>query len=111
GWEGEGELTKRFTAIFIRGRGEPAEIRRRIELTEALVAEKAARVLELHARGESRLEEMFSVLYVGEMASLYLALARGVDPFPTANIDRVKEGLAELGMARRAEEEVRRLMS
>jgi len=59
-------------------------------------------VLELHALGSERLEKMLSVLYVGEMASLYLALARGVDPYAMASIDDIKEKLAVLGMAEKA---------
>ncbi len=102
GWEAEDALTKPFSVIFIRDRDEALEIRHRIEATKELVAGKASKVLELHALGSERLEKMLSVLYVGEMASLYLALARGVDPYAMASIDDIKEKLAVLGMAEKA---------
>jgi len=109
GWEGEEDLTKMLSVILIRDGSEPPEIKRRIELTREIALVKASRVLELWARGSSRLAKMLSALYLGEMASLYLALARGVDPYETASIRAVKEGMAELGIADKARRAVEAL--
>ena len=106
GWEGEEELTKHFSVIFLRGLSEEPELKARIELTRELVVGKAAKVLELHARGSNRLEEMFSVLYIGEMASLYLAFARGVNPLITPSIDAIKSGMKAIHVVERVESEV-----
>ena len=52
---------------------------------------------------------MLSTLYVGEVASLYLAFARGVDPYSTESIDVVKRELARLGLAEEARARAERL--
>ena len=110
GWEGEEALTKGFSVIFLRSPREGPEVKARIELTKQIIAGKVARILEIRARGSSRLEEMFSVLYVGEVASLYLALMRGVDPSVTPSIDMVKHGMEKLKLASRIEERALSLM-
>ena len=109
GWEGEEALTKRISVVLLRDEDEPPGIRRRIELTKEVALCKASKVLEVWARGPSRLCKMLSVLYVGELASLYLAFARGVDPYRTRSIDAVKAGMAELRIAERAIERIKAL--
>ena len=46
------------------------------------------------ARGESRLERLVSLVLLGDLVSLYLAVLRGVDPVHVAAIDTLKERLA-----------------
>jgi len=91
GWEAPKGLTKRFSVLLIRDREEPPEIKHRIETTKSLVLHKAQKVLEVYARGESRLARIFSVLFVGDLASVYLAVLRNTDPTPVESINRIKE--------------------
>jgi glucose/mannose-6-phosphate isomerase len=91
GWEASEALTKHFSVLLIRDREEPPEIRHRIEATKSLVLHKAQKVLEVHARGESKLARMFSVLFVGDLASVYLAILRNTDPTPVETIGKIKE--------------------
>ena len=109
GWEGEDEHTRRFSVLFLRDPGEELALRERVRITKALLADKVAKIVELWAVGASRLEKMFSTLYVGEVASLYLAFARGVDPYSTESIDTVKRELARLGLAEEARARAERL--
>jgi glucose/mannose-6-phosphate isomerase len=46
------------------------------------------------AQGRSRLARTFSLLYMGDFTSYYLALLYGVDPTPVRMIDLLKERLA-----------------
>ena len=102
GWEGEEALTKTLSVLLIRSRDEPPEVRRRIELTRRIALHKASKILEIWARGSEPLEQMLSALYVGELATLYLALARDVSPYEIASINALKAGMAELGLAEKA---------
>jgi glucose/mannose-6-phosphate isomerase len=95
GWEAPELLTKNHSVILIRDHNEPPEIRHRIEITKSLVFHKAKKVLEIHAMGENKLAKMFSVLCVGDFASVYLAILQGVDPTPVKIIDEVKRELAK----------------
>ena len=94
GWTGPERLTKNFTVILIRDKNEPSEIKARIDVTKKLVLEKkAGKVIEVYARGRSKLARVLSVLYVGDFASVYLAILYGVDPTPVDVITRMKAEL------------------
>lgn len=95
GWDGDKETSKRFCAIIIRESQEPEEIWNRIESTKRVVlADSLGKIIELKASGQTPLARMFSVLYVGDFASLYMAVLRGVDPTPVKVIDRLKIEMA-----------------
>lgn len=94
-WEASEALTKRFSVLLIRDREEPPEIRHRIEATKSLVLNKAQKVLEVHARGESKLAKIFSVLFVGDLTSVYLAILRNSDPTPVEIINKMKEEMSK----------------
>lgn len=90
GWEAPETLTKNYSVVLIRDPDEPPEIRHRIEATKSLALHKAKKVLEIHAKGEGKLAKMFSVLRVGDLTSVYLAILQRVDPTPVRIIDRIK---------------------
>jgi glucose/mannose-6-phosphate isomerase len=91
GWEATEKLTKEFTVVLIRDEDEPPEIRNRIETTKKLSLPKARKVLEIKARGKSTLAKMFSVLFLGDLTSVYLAILLGVDPAPVKIITAMKK--------------------
>ena len=68
-----------------------------MEITAELAAEGAATVERVQARGETRLERLVSLVLLGDLVSLYLAILRGVDPVDIRAIDTLK---ARLGAAR-----------
>jgi glucose/mannose-6-phosphate isomerase len=66
----------------------------RTSLTAGLTAPGAAVVLRTHARGASRLERLVSLVLLGDLVSIYLAVLRGVDPVAIGPIDTLKAELA-----------------
>ncbi|WXG42683.1 MAG: bifunctional phosphoglucose/phosphomannose isomerase [Promethearchaeati archaeon SRVP18_Atabeyarchaeia-1] len=95
GWDGDKEASKKFCAIIVREPQEPEEIWNRIESTKRVVlADSLGKVLELKATGQTALARIFSVLYLGDFTSLYMAVLRGVDPTPVKVIDRLKIEMA-----------------
>ena len=48
----------------------------------------------MESRGDSRLERVLSLLFLGDLTSVYLALLEGVDPTPVEPIERFKAALA-----------------
>ena len=91
GWEAASKLTKEFTVVLIREENEPPEIKNRIETTKKLSLPKARKVFEIRARGKSVLARMFSVMFVGDLTSVYLAILLGVDPAPVKIITAMKK--------------------
>lgn len=111
GWEVSEDLAKKFSVILIRDHDEPPEIKHRIEITKMLALHKAQKVLEIYARGKGGLAKMFSVLFVGDIVSVFLAILRGVDPVPVKTIDLIKREMRrKFDVAGKLEEEIRKII-
>ncbi|MCW4017000.1 MAG: bifunctional phosphoglucose/phosphomannose isomerase [Candidatus Bathyarchaeota archaeon] len=94
GYEAPEFLNEKHSVILIRDHQESPEIRARIETTTKFVFSRAKNVLTLQVSGEGKLAKMFSVLYTGDFASVYLAILQGIDPTPVTIIDTIKSELA-----------------
>jgi glucose/mannose-6-phosphate isomerase len=93
GWIGAAELG-RFSAVFLDDSDLHPRIRQRIELTRGLIASHAAATYRVESVGETRVERVVSLVLLGDLLSLYLAVLRGVDPSPVALLERLKGELA-----------------
>lgn len=93
GWHGARELG-RFSAVFLDDSDLHPRIRQRIELTRGLIASDAAATFKVESLGDTATERMLSLVVLGDLVSLYLAVLRGVDPTPVAVMDSLKSALA-----------------
>lgn len=93
GWAGAAELG-RFSAVFLDDSDLHPRVRQRIELTRGLIAADAVATFRIESVGGSRIERLVSLVLLGDLVSLYLAVLRGVDPGPVAVIERLKSALA-----------------
>ncbi|MDQ6835240.1 MAG: bifunctional phosphoglucose/phosphomannose isomerase [Actinomycetota bacterium] len=94
GWDGAPELG-RFGAVLLDDCDLHPRVRMRIGLTQELIADQAAHVERVESVGETRIERLVSLVLLGDLVSLYLAVLRGVDPGDVAILDRVKQTLAQ----------------
>ena len=94
GWSGAGSLG-RFAAVFLGDADIHPRVRDRIELTEGLIREQGHATFVVRSRGQTRVERVFSLVLLGDLVSLYLAVLRGVDPTPVDVIESLKSRLAE----------------
>jgi len=61
--------------------------------------------------GKMTLAKMLSAMYIGDFASLYLAILYNVDPTPVASIMEMKETLRrETNTTAKVEEQLRKLI-
>jgi len=95
GTHGQAQPEKILSVVFLRDDREPSHIAKRVELTSEIVRKVAASIDDVWAIGESALARMLSLVYVGDFASCYLALAYGEDPTPVKVIDWLKGELAK----------------
>jgi glucose/mannose-6-phosphate isomerase len=93
GWQGAPELG-RLSAVFLEDSDTHPRIERRVELTERLIAPFAVGTHRVQTRGTTSIERVFSLVLLGDLVSLYLAVLRGVDPTPVAVLDELKASLA-----------------
>ncbi|MBS7620516.1 bifunctional phosphoglucose/phosphomannose isomerase [Candidatus Bathyarchaeota archaeon] len=95
GWEKAEKLTNHFSAVIIRDKSEPEPIKCRIEATKELLSGKVRGIYEVWSRGEGRLAKMLSATIIGDFASIYLAVLRGVDPTPVKTISMLKDKVSK----------------
>jgi glucose/mannose-6-phosphate isomerase len=85
----------RFSAVFLDDPGAHPRNRLRTELIAGQAAEWADVVERVAPRGESAAERLVSLVLLGDLVSLYLAVLRGEDPVTVAPIDALKAALAQ----------------
>jgi glucose/mannose-6-phosphate isomerase len=93
GWQGASDLG-RFSAVFLDDADLHPRIRQRIELTRGLIAGDAAVTFRLESIGSAPTERLVSLVLLGDLVSLYLAVLRGVDPGPVEILEHLKRALA-----------------
>jgi glucose/mannose-6-phosphate isomerase len=91
-WE-RGRQTAPLAGVFLEDPDQHPRVRRRFELTAKEVERAGAPAFRIRARGESRLERVLSLVLLGDLVSVYLAVLEGVDPTPVEAIERFKTAL------------------
>jgi glucose/mannose-6-phosphate isomerase len=94
GWAAAKDLA-RFSAVFLEDAEDHPRNVRRIELTAEAARAGAAVVERVCGVGETRTERVSSLVLLGDLVSLYLAVLRGIDPVSITAIEELKAGLAE----------------
>jgi glucose/mannose-6-phosphate isomerase len=93
GWEGAPATGARMAAVTLEDEGQHPRVRRRFELTAAAIEAAGTPVVRVGALGRSRAERLLWSLMLGDLVSLELAEARGVDPLPITAIETLKDAL------------------
>jgi glucose/mannose-6-phosphate isomerase len=91
----QGDLTRDFALVMLRDHNENHSVSRRFQVTQALMGARGAEAREVMSEGRSPLARLLSLLLVTQLAAIYLALARGVDPGPVEVLQKLKQKLAE----------------
>jgi glucose/mannose-6-phosphate isomerase len=93
GWDGVPATGARLAAVMIEEPGQNPRVRRRFELTAAAIEASGSAVTRIEAAGESRCQLLLWALMLGDLVSLEMARARGVDPLPIEAIEDLKRAL------------------
>lgn len=89
-------LREKVVAVLIRDFYEENKIRKRFEVTKALLEERGFEVLEVFPLSKgSKLSRMFSLVQLLDFTSIYLALLRGFNPGDVFIIKKLKEKMRE----------------
>ncbi len=67
----------------------------RAQLTAEIARAGADPVLRVAARGEGPVERLVSLVLLGDLVAIYVAVLRGEDPVDIPAIDRLKVALAD----------------
>jgi glucose/mannose-6-phosphate isomerase len=92
GWApGAGE---EFAIVALRHDGEPPDVADRFDASLELVKGSGVPVREFRVEGRTDFERLFGTILLGDFASAYLAILRGIDPTPIPVLTGLKTRLA-----------------
>jgi glucose/mannose-6-phosphate isomerase len=92
GWE-RGRTLAPLAGVFLADPDQHPRVKRRIALMAEEVERTGAPTIRVDARGESRLERVLSLVLLGDIVSVYMAVLAAVDPTPVEALDRFKASL------------------
>jgi bifunctional phosphoglucose/phosphomannose isomerase len=82
---------EKVAAVFLRTDFEDERIKKTIAVAKDLLHQRGHLVEEVHGQGNTELEQLLSLIHLGDFVSTYLAVLRGVDPTPVESIRILKE--------------------
>ncbi|MGI6413237.1 MAG: bifunctional phosphoglucose/phosphomannose isomerase [Syntrophomonadaceae bacterium] len=94
GFKVPSDLLSRVVVVLLTDKYDHPRIKKRIEITRNVVKNQVKNIIEVNSEGESFLARLYSLIYIGDYSSVYLAYEYGLDPTPVEVIDYLK---AELG--------------
>ena len=95
GWVHPEKQFKNFVAAMLRDKQMHPRVALRMDITSRLIKEEGVELIEIASRGEDLLSRIFSLIYIGDFISFYLAILYGIDPAPVDRVTYLKEQLAK----------------
>ena len=114
GWEASESILKRYTLVLLRDlEVEPLEVKTRIDaLKEKFFSKKAKSVIEISPQGKTLLGKIFSLIFILDVVSMYLAVLHGRDPVASETFQILKyEATERLGTLKKLEKQILQLAS
>ena len=91
---GPPDVLGKMAVVVLRDADDHPQVAKRFEVTRELAARTVSAWREVDAEGDSRLDRMLSLIQLGDWASFWLAMRKGVDPTPVETIQKLKAVLA-----------------
>lgn len=95
GWEHPKFMIERSVVVLLRSSYEHPRVAIRFDVNKQIIGQHAKHVVEVHAKGHSKLAQLMYLLHVGDHVSIYLAEANGVEAAPVKVIDFLKNELSK----------------
>ena len=93
GFEIPEEILSYIAIVMLRDPEDHAQVQKRMDISKQIVQDRVARFLEVECRGQGFLAKFYSLAYLGDYVSFYLAEEYGINPTPVAVIDFLKSEL------------------
>ncbi|NLW92127.1 MAG: bifunctional phosphoglucose/phosphomannose isomerase [Syntrophomonadaceae bacterium] len=95
GFETPAGILSQTSIIILQDAQDNERVQKRIEITSSVIKDQVKDIINIRSRGASYLARFFSLAYLGDYVSVYLADEYGIDPTPVAVIDYLKAELAK----------------
>jgi len=87
-------VSRSLHLVMLRDGAEHEAVVRRVELIRQITGDRGIPVTEIQSQGDHRLTRIASLVLPTDWASVYAAIAMGIDPTPIGPINELKAGLA-----------------
>jgi len=95
GYEIENTINRQVKIIYLQDKEGLLRVEQRREITRKIIEDKVAEFIVCPTKGKGKMAHMFSLIFLGDLASYYLAILNQVDPSPVAGIEDLKKELAK----------------
>jgi len=95
GFEIKNKINKQIKIIYLFDTEGSSHINQRMKITQNIIGDKVSEFIICSTQGKEKLTRMFSLIYLGDMVSYYLAILNKVDPSPVNYIENLKKELAK----------------
>jgi len=96
GWKFPKNILKDFKAIILSDKDDHERVKERVKIVSGIIKKSGSDVILLKRETGSRLARIFSLLYIGDFVSFYLAILNNIDPTPVEVIDYLKKELGKI---------------
>ena len=90
-------LNEQLAVFLLRDKDDHPRVQKRMDIVRELIIQSQTPIYDIISIGESLLTRMFSLIYLADFVSIYLAILNETDPTPIKNIDYLKSSLAAEG--------------
>jgi glucose/mannose-6-phosphate isomerase len=94
GYEIENSINRQVKIVYLQDKEGHLRIEQRRGITRKIIEDKVAEFIVCSSKGKGKMACMFSLIYLGDLVSYYLAILNQVDPSPVACIEDLKKELA-----------------
>lgn len=95
GWQNPKKLFKNFIVVMLRDDSMHPRVAKRMDITADIIRKEQVELIEIWSQGENLLSRIFSLIYIGDFISYYLAILYRIDPTPVERVTYLKKRLAE----------------
>lgn len=95
GYEIENSINRQVKIVYLQDREGSLRVEQRRRITRKIIEDKVAEFIVCPTKGKGKMARMFSLIYLGDLTSYYLAILNQIDPSPVACIEDLKKELAK----------------
>ena len=95
GWENPKSMLKSLAVVMLRDKDDHPRNSKRMDITKTIIEKEGVKVIEVSSIGGGLLSRIFSLIYMGDFVSFYLAMLNKRDPTPVERVTYLKNKLIE----------------
>ena len=96
GWEFPKDTLKDLKVVMLRDANDHSRTKLRMDISRAVIQKSGAEIFEFERKDVSFLARIYSLIYIGDFVSFYLAILNDIDPTPVKQVDYLKSQLAKI---------------